>query len=259
MSVIGVVKKIYIQIVTRVLALRYRTVSAVIRNLLAGRYLTGVGIEIGGLHNPLLVPSGVTVHYLDKMNTEDLRRVYPELKSRRLVTVDVVDDGETLKTVADTSLDFIIANHFLEHCRNPLRTVERMYTVLKPGGILFLTIPDMRYTFDAERSATPLEHILTEYEHGAETTFHDHVQEWVTKGLKLAGEEAERKTESLLGNGGDGDMHVHCWTHEGIVEMVMAFRRRLNLGLEPELIYKNGNFETVVILRKDRNSAIHTM
>ncbi|MSN24623.1 MAG: methyltransferase domain-containing protein [Geobacter sp.] len=248
---IGVFKKIYIQLVTRLLALRYRTIAAVIRNLLAGKYLSGEGIEIGGLHNPLLLPSGLKVRYLDKMSSDELRRVYPELKNRRLVKVDVVDDGETLNTLADESLDFIIANHFLEHCRNPLRTVGRMYSSLKPGGTLFLTIPDKRYTFDSGRDVTPLEHLLEEYEHGADESYPEHVWDWVCKGLKLTGEAAERKAESLISNGGDGDMHVHCWDHAGIVEMALSFRNRMHLALEPELIYKNGNFETVVILRKD--------
>lgn len=236
---------------TKILALRYRTVAAVIRNLLAAEYLRGEGVEIGGLHNPLQVPAGVTVHYLDKMPTEELRRVYPELKNRRLVTVDVVDDGQTLGTVADASLDFVVANHFLEHCRNPLRTVARMCSVLRPGGILFLTIPDKRYTFDVDRDVTPLEHLLAEYEQGADDTFPAHVQEWVAHGLKLTGEAAAQKAADLLAHGGDGDMHVHCWTHDGIIELVQAFRQRLNLPLEAELIYKNGNFETVVILRKE--------
>ena len=69
--------------------------------------------------------------------------------------------------------------------------------------------------------------------------------------LKLTGEAAAQKSAELLAHGGDGDMHVHCWTHEGIVEMVLAFRQRLKLPLEAELIYKIGNFETVVILRKE--------
>ena len=39
--------------------------------------------------------------------------------------VDVVDDGETLATVAGGDRqDFIVANHFLEHTENPIGTIE---------------------------------------------------------------------------------------------------------------------------------------
>ena len=43
--------------------------------------------------------------------------------------------------------DFIIANHFLEHAQDPIRTIKRHLEVLKPGGVLFLYLPhpDMEY------------------------------------------------------------------------------------------------------------------
>ena len=55
---------------------------------------------------------------------DDLRREYPELTDWNLTPVDVVDDGEKLLTIAEESQDFIVANHFLEHCENPIRTIE---------------------------------------------------------------------------------------------------------------------------------------
>ncbi|MEJ7767735.1 MAG: hypothetical protein WKF89_07975 [Chitinophagaceae bacterium] len=48
----------------------------------------------------------------------DSRNLYPELKDLNLVPVDYLADGELLESVADTSQDFVITNHFLEHCQN---------------------------------------------------------------------------------------------------------------------------------------------
>src|SRR2546421_7775018 len=58
------------------------------RELIAETFLKGEGIEIGALHNPLLVPNSAKVKYVDRLSVADLRRQYPELDSQQLVDVD---------------------------------------------------------------------------------------------------------------------------------------------------------------------------
>ncbi len=41
-------------------------------------YLQEEGIEIGGLHNPLEVPLGVRVRYVDRLPVDRLRQEYPD-------------------------------------------------------------------------------------------------------------------------------------------------------------------------------------
>jgi predicted SAM-dependent methyltransferase len=125
-------------------------------------YIEGDGIEVGALHSPLDL-SGLAVsriRYVDRMTRSDLERAYPELKGLPLTEVDVVDDGEQLNTFAEASLDFVIGNHFMEHTRNPIGTIRRWLTRVKPGGVLYLALPDYRYTFDKQRPLTPLEHLV---------------------------------------------------------------------------------------------------
>jgi SAM-dependent methyltransferase len=114
-----------------------------VREFVAARYLKGQGMEIGALDKPMPLPKGVAVKYVDRMSTADLLVEYPELKGRKLVNVDIVDDGQVLGKVPPGSADFVIANHFLEHCADPLRSLKNMFRVLRPSGVLFLTIPDM--------------------------------------------------------------------------------------------------------------------
>jgi SAM-dependent methyltransferase len=102
----------------------------------------------------------VTVRYVDRLDLAALRRQYPELAREELVEVDVIDDGETLESQPDASADFIIANHFIEHAEDPLGTLASHLRVLRPGGILYLAVPDRRRTFDADRDPTSLEHIV---------------------------------------------------------------------------------------------------
>jgi hypothetical protein len=79
------------------------------RARLAAELLSGSGIEIGALHLPLAF----------------------------LTRVDVVDDGELLSTIPAESVDFIIANHFLEHCEDPIRTIGTHLGKLRADGVLF--------------------------------------------------------------------------------------------------------------------------
>ncbi len=43
--------------------------------------------------------------------------------------------------VADSSIDTIIATEFFEHCPYPEKIMAEMLRVLKPGGVLFFTVP----------------------------------------------------------------------------------------------------------------------
>jgi hypothetical protein len=122
---------------------------------IAHNFLHGQGIEIGALHNPLRLPPAAKVQYVDRMSVAQLRQHYPELAALELVEADILDDGERLGCVPDMSQDFVIANHFLEHCENPLLALHNLLRVLKVEGVLYLTVPDKRYTFDSSRPVTP--------------------------------------------------------------------------------------------------------
>ena len=137
------------------------------RETVANVYIRGNGIEIGALHLPTKVPETANVKYLDILPLDELKKHYPDLlEEYELVNVDIVDDGEYLVKIGDNTQDFVIANHFLEHCQNPIVAVENMLRVLKPGGILFMSVPDMRYTFDIDRPVTTFEHLLDHYKNG---------------------------------------------------------------------------------------------
>ena len=78
------------------------------------RHLSGTGIEIGALHNPMPVNHArATVRYVDFMSLEEQRRHYPELAGQALVAPDIVAPADDLPMLADESEDFVIANHLL--------------------------------------------------------------------------------------------------------------------------------------------------
>src|SRR5437870_4275781 len=82
--------------------------------------LSGDGIEIGALHRPVIAPH-LRVLHVDRMMPEELMRHYPELAGHTLVEPNIIDDAETLAKIADGSQEFVIANHVIEHMRDPVR------------------------------------------------------------------------------------------------------------------------------------------
>ena len=148
------------------------------RRELAGRFLFGQGLEIGPLHLPLTVPADVDVRYVDRMKVADLRREYPELADWNLTEADVIDDGELLSTIGPESQDFIVANHFIEHCENPIGTIENHLGKLRPGGVLFYADPDKSVTLAHPRHVPQIAHMIDNYETGLAATLRDQLHTW---------------------------------------------------------------------------------
>lgn len=218
------------------------------REDIAGRYLKGEGIEIGALHNPLRVPRQAKVKYLDRLSVPDLRRQYPELSGQNLVTVDIIDDGETLATVQEQSQDFVIANHFLEHCQDPIRALVNMFRVLKNEGVLYLSVPDKRLSFDKDRPTTSLEHLKKDHLEGPEWSRRDAFEEYVTKVDKITDPVESQKRIALYMNMNYA-IHFHAFTEMEMLELVSFLKKELRVPCTIELMLKH-NIEVIMILRK---------
>jgi hypothetical protein len=132
------------------------------RRHFAGR-LHGRGLELGPLHRPLPPHEGMQMTYMDRADRETLRREFPAV-ARDIVPVDVIDDAETLATVADGQFDFLVAAHVIEHMRNPIGALVNWLRVVRDGGLVYLIVPDKRRTFDRLRVRTTLEHMVLDYE-----------------------------------------------------------------------------------------------
>src|SRR4051812_13463326 len=198
------------------------------RRELAAEFLRGNGIEIGGLHLAIPMPAGASVRYVDRITVPELREHYPELDDWDLVSVDIVDDGEVLATIEDGSVDFIIANHFLEHCEDPIRTIETHLRKLRPGGVLFYAVPDKRYTFDFRRPRTPISHVVSDHENGPEASRAEHYLEWVRlvdSEEDLPDEQAIRRhAEKLEAEG--YSIHFHVWTQADLMALMLHCHER---------------------------------
>ena len=203
------------------------------RTTIAAQFLRGQGLEIGALHRPLALPAGAIAHYLDAAPVEVLRARFPEVADIR--APDVVDDGEHLSTVPDARYDFIVANHFLEHTENPFATLGNFVRVLRPGGHIFMAVPDKRWTFDHARPRTTLDHLLRDYREGPEVSRRAHYDEWLRIIDGLQGEQLAERTEAFVRD--RVNIHFHVWTIADMSEMFHAAKRAVGLPLEVKLAY----------------------
>ncbi|HLQ38317.1 MAG TPA: methyltransferase domain-containing protein, partial [Planctomycetota bacterium] len=75
-----------------------------------------------------------------------------------IAEVDYVirNDVGLLDAVGGERFDYILASHVFEHVPNPVRWLQEMHALLRPGGRLSLIVPDRRYTFDVIRPQTSL-------------------------------------------------------------------------------------------------------
>jgi SAM-dependent methyltransferase len=218
------------------------------RKRIAARYLTGRGIEIGALDAPTPLPPGAIVRYVDFRTLAELHRQYPELDAKSFVPVDVVDDGERLDKFDDASVDFLIANHMLEHCENPLGTLRNHLRKVAPGGWLFYAMPDMRMGFDRARTMTPFEHLVADDADGGAASRWSHHLEWARFANNIEDEgEIKRVAEENQRN--SYSIHFHVWDANAWLDFLARAREYLERAFETRYFEFTGS-ETISVLRR---------
>jgi SAM-dependent methyltransferase len=218
-----------------------------VRYRLARRYLAGSGLEIGALHLPLWVPERAAVRYVDWLEADGLREHYPELASYDLVAPDLIDDGQRLALVDDASVDFVIANHVVEHFEDPISALETYARVLRPGGVLYMAVPDMRVTFDRDRPLTEVRHIVSDRLDGPAGSRQAHFQEWARLVDHVPDPEVETRAAAL--DERNYSIHFHTFVPANFVELISESKRRFGLELAVEEVVRHGN-EFIVVMRK---------
>jgi SAM-dependent methyltransferase len=217
---------------------------------IAAAWLKGDGIEIGALYRPLIVPARARVRYVDHLDERGLREHYPELAHQRFAPVDIIGTAEDLSNISSDSLDFIIANHLFEHLEYPIKALGEFQRVLRPGGVLYMALPDQRVGIDHGRPVTPVEHLLDEHLNGAEKNRAEHYHSWVVDCEGLP-DEADERTAMLMAM--NYSIHFHVWRADGFIEFLAAARKEANLDFElvafspPEY---PGDDEFIVVLSK---------
>lgn len=139
----------------------------VLDEILAAKF-AGTGLEFGALHNPIKINNNRNnIIYADRLSRHDAIKNFPELEtlSEEIVEPDVlVDlDQSNLSFIKEKKIDFIIANHVIEHLVNPIRFLKNMSLNLPSGGRILLTVPNKDFTHDVNRDLTRFRSLLIKY------------------------------------------------------------------------------------------------
>jgi predicted SAM-dependent methyltransferase len=182
----------------------------------------------------LSVPANAKVRYVDRFDEVQLREHYPELGDQPLVPVSLIGDAQNLSALSDNSVDFVIANHLFEHLDNPIRGLEEMTRVLRPGGVLYLALPEPRATFDSRRTLTSAKHVVRDYRWGPRHSRKRHFTEWVEKvEMFLDGGQVDDVRERVrLLSEMDYSIHYHVWRPDTFIDFLSAARAATGIELE---------------------------
>ena len=121
---------------------------------------TGLGLEFGPLANPVVRKDQGRVIYVDYTDTDTLRRKAandPKVDESAVVAIDIdLQRGPLAEQCGPLGpFDYAVASHVFEHLPNPVGWLREVASLLVPGGVIALAVPDRRFTFDFFRTETP--------------------------------------------------------------------------------------------------------
>lgn len=222
------------------------------------RELQGNGVEFGPGCHPLKLGMFVkSIRYCDAHDRAAFAKLFPEAGESVRDFPDPIDfrlqfDREPfVDVIGRCSLDFVVANHLLEHLLDPIGFLDQCYQLLAPGGMLFLGLPDKRWIFDRNRRRTTLADLIARHESGEKDASDERIAEFVNQ--------VERPNEPISADDpGVRDyldahrrrsVHLNVWILDDIVELLQYLGRERKM---PWALYDGalGSGEILLLMRK---------
>ncbi len=234
---------------------------------------SGVGLEIGPLHVPVVRKDEGTIYYVNLFSTERLREKYKGarwLEIGNIVPVDFVIEEISYEDILSKvkTIDYIIASHILEHCPNPLGWLRCLAKIIQPKGIISLAIPDRRYTFDYYRRETTLTQLLAYDLEGLTKPSIEQVLDCFMNICKVDTKDAwtldysafKPEKQHEFHSADDiikliererNDAYTHCtvWTFESFCEIFPQAMKLANIPLEISCAYEPEKFSNEFIVQ----------
>lgn len=125
-------------------------------------------LEIGAFDSPTFITNlGDRVKYLDWFSADELFEQHKD-NPRRLVSnivdVDYVIKNHEFADEIGERFDLIAAAHVVEHVADVVSWLQQLQTLLTERGLIYLSVPDRRYTFDFYRRTSSLLEIIRAHE-----------------------------------------------------------------------------------------------
>ncbi len=142
----------------------------------------------------------------------------------------------------DHTLDYVAASHVLEHTANPVAALAEWHRVLRPGGIIYLVVPNRLRTWEHGRAATPVTHFFDDYLRRTTACDATHIDEAVfgadwsqyapgTDPAQVPARQAElaRGMHEAVARGEDINIHFHTFEPSNLralLEQLTTWRPR---------------------------------
>ncbi len=227
-----------------------------IRSDFAARYIRGSGYEIGAQNSPLSCRHAKEIIYIDYLSRKESADTY-NLPFEDCVEVDILADASEPDFLPEESASFLIANHVIEHCPNPIAALSGWVRILKPDGLLFLTLPNFRANeFDFEKQPASIEHMLGDYQRAGnnEDIVEEHIREHVRiiDGIDPADEQAfARRFHALIT--GNLHTHYHVFNRDNTLALLREVHRKHPIRVTNHLSLPYG-FELIFMIRRDKTA-----
>lgn len=223
-----------------------------LRNRFAIKHLAGRGIEVGAQQVPTKTSGNCAVEYVDVIPNEVLVERYG-LSLEKLVPLTHIIDGNNLSVYADGELDFIIANHVLEHFDDPVGGLCEWLRVIRDGGRIFMTLPNFRCNYyDFERLPARRDHLELDYRDadGRPARNFEHYVEIATTLYQSTDADAMRQLAQEWTDT-DNRQHYHVYDATTVKDVLdlAASAAKVGLRFVDGLLARDG-FEFLLVLEK---------
>ena len=181
------------------------------------------GVVIGGRlrwhFGPLLKTAGKIIG-VDN-SSDNLLRAYDE---------SYITDAGDLSFAQDQSMDFVCSSHVFEHLANPLKAIAEWQRVVKNGGIIYIAVPDKRYTFDRKRGRTPLSHLIDDFNNNVDQTDRTHIDEFKEKWDPELADIPDKEHVQEMASPPPICFHHHVWIVDDIREILEHMNLKVIYG-----------------------------
>jgi len=193
------------------------------------------GVEIGAFKTPI---PGIHPIYVDKFSVYANERCLADFRGEA-----------TALPFKDNSLAYVVSSHVLEHVANPIKALIEWNRVLRPDGIMYIVVPDRRFTWDSRRELTSVGHMLDDYWAATTAVDETHIDdfvdnvEWSTYSpATAAAEVAEAKAKlknlywATIKSGSEINIHFHVFEPQNIRELVESVSRDSRFSVSWEVL-----------------------
>lgn len=133
-------------------------------------------LEIGAQAQPTLSKDEYNISFLDYVTREEQRQYCQSSDDfERVPETDILVKNDKYTSFTTDTYDLIIANHVIEHVSCVITWLRELESMLNENGLLFLTIPDKKFSFDKYRQDTTFPHLVSDFFQGGMTSDREHM------------------------------------------------------------------------------------